>query len=102
MLTFVQVLKQPEDLDAGLLGGLNLQVSGDGRFLYLTARRDSTVTVFERDPDNGELDYVEQLAEFAGERPGSGYSFNLYGASSMVLLPDSQHMHVTGIQTIFW
>ena len=64
--------------------GLNMvtsvEVSQDGRFLYASAWRAATITVFERDADSGELTEVQKLVD----------AENLQGATALRLSPDGR------------
>jgi 6-phosphogluconolactonase (cycloisomerase 2 family) len=58
----------------------SVEVSQDGRFLYASAWRAATITVFERNPDSGELTEVQKLVD----------AENLQGATALRLSPDGR------------
>ena len=95
-LTFLQSLAQGVDVNKGLLGGQNMRIDTGGRHLYLCARRDGTITLFERDEKSGRLTFSDQLAGHAGERPDQSGLFDLYGAHGLALSPDGRHVYVSG------
>lgn len=89
-LTFVQVLEDDVDvINNGLLGAHIVVVSPDNRHVYVASRRGDTVTVFERNPDTGNLTFLDQLRGKIGNTAS-----NLDGAHGLAISPDGQHVYI--------
>jgi 6-phosphogluconolactonase (cycloisomerase 2 family) len=69
----------------GLAGANSVKVSADGKFVYVTAGSGDTLTVFERTPADGKLQFAEVLRGLPGlESPSSiveGYNGIVYVGS---------------------
>ena len=66
-------------------------VSPDDRHVYVAARRNDSVSVFERDMVTGRLTFDERLRSRVGDSP----DLNLNGAHGLAISPDGQHIYVT-------
>lgn len=80
----------------GLDATNSLALSPDGRFLYASSRNSSTVTVFRRDSDSGE---IRQLAGSRGcisgvGLPGCGVARGLNGPDVVTVSPDGLSVYL--------
>lgn len=83
-------LRQVAQASGDNLQGVDrVAVSPDGRFLYAATWRADTISVWERDPDSGELSHVQDLT--AGD--------NLDGAVALRLSPDGGHAVATAFNS---
>ena len=74
----------------GLAAAAAVALSGDGSSVYVAGELDDAVAAFLRDPDSGELDFVEL------ERDGVGGVNGLGGARDLAVSPDGAHLYVAG------
>jgi 6-phosphogluconolactonase (cycloisomerase 2 family) len=74
----------------GLAGASAVAVSPDDRYVYVGAYSDAAVAVFERDTDDGRLDFVQVL------RNGSNGVDGLDGVSAVELSPDGRSLYAAG------
>jgi 6-phosphogluconolactonase (cycloisomerase 2 family) len=72
-------------------GARSAAVSPDGDYVYVAARDDDALAVFERDAGSGALSYVEMIKD--GVSPVDG----LDGANSVAVSPDGQHIYVASV-----
>jgi 6-phosphogluconolactonase (cycloisomerase 2 family) len=86
-LTFVEVLFDGVAGVDGLEGANTVAVSPDGLHVYAAALFDEALSVFSRDPESGELTFVEALFEGVGGVEG------LSGLSSLALTADGRHLY---------
>ena len=70
----------------GFQGGNHLAISPDGRNVYATATRSSSVACFRRDTKTGKLSYLETV------RDGSENAEN--GAAGVAVSPDGRFVYV--------
>ena len=89
-LTFVEVLRDDVNGVDGLGAVVSLRVSPNGEHLYAAGANDDAVAVFVRDPNSGQLTFVEALKDDENEVDG------LDGASSVVLSRDGGYVYVAG------
>ncbi len=89
-LTFVQLLKDGEAGLDSLKVAHSLDISPDGRHVYVTAAWDHAITVFDRDPITGELTAVQVLRDDQDGVDG------LYVVYSVIVSPDGNHVYVAG------
>lgn len=89
-LTFRQVLRDNTDGVDGLDGVRALVVAPDGNHLYAAGYRDDAVAVFSRNPDTGELTFVER------QRDNLNGVDALNGARAVVVTPDNSYLYVVG------
>jgi len=91
-LTFAQVLERGVDgVSNDLLGVHVVIVSPDNQHVYVAARRNDSVSVFDRNPDTGMLTFIERLQSRVGDSP----AINLGGAHGLAISPDGQYIYVT-------
>jgi 6-phosphogluconolactonase (cycloisomerase 2 family) len=88
-LRMVDLERDGEGVDA-LDGPESLAISPDGGLLYVAARFDNALVVFERDPASGALRPAEEQQENVGAVVG------LAGASSVAATPDGANVYVAG------
>lgn len=89
-VSFVQAVFDGVDGVVGLRRAVGIEVSPDGRHVYVTTAP-SAVVVFERDAATGELAFVE--AELNGVDGVSGIGFAVWAQVS----PDGKHLYVAGV-----
>jgi len=89
-LTFSQVVRDNTDGVDGLDGVRALTVSADGLHLYAASRSDSSVAVFSRNSETGELAFVEN------QRDGTNGVDGLHGARAVALSADGSHLYAAG------
>lgn len=63
---FVQRLVSGSGGVAGLQGAADVELSPDGRFVYVAAASSHAIAVFSRDADSGALSFVERIADGLG------------------------------------
>ncbi len=51
------------NLVSGLGGASSVEISPDGRHVYVTGETDNSIAVFSRDSDTGELTFVDKLVD---------------------------------------
>jgi 6-phosphogluconolactonase (cycloisomerase 2 family) len=76
------------DLD----GATDVDVSADGRFVYVTSFRGDAITAFARDAATGALTELGCLAQ--GGKDGCTAARGLDGAYDLALSPDGRHVYV--------
>jgi 6-phosphogluconolactonase (cycloisomerase 2 family) len=90
-LTFVEMRRDGVAGVDGLESTYSVAVSPDGHHVYATGSiSDNAVAVFSRDRSTGELTFVEM------EQDGVGGVNGLYGATSVSVSPDGDHVYVAG------
>jgi 6-phosphogluconolactonase (cycloisomerase 2 family) len=87
----LQVLKDNVDGVDGLWGAQSVVVSPDGDHVYVASCYDSALAVFQRDPIEGTLTYVERHADGLGGVDG------LSGALAVAISFDGAHIYSAGI-----
>lgn len=98
-LHFSQVMEAGTNNEHGLVGISGLTVSPDGLNVYAASwgtdlGLDSTVAVFSRNPDTGELGFVETHAnktQAGGDVPG------MWGALAVKVSPDGGNVYVSAL-----
>src|SRR5690606_15235473 len=63
---FVQRLASGSGGVAGLQGAADVIVSGDGRFVFAAGAGSHAIAVFSRNPQSGQLAFVERVADGLG------------------------------------
>jgi 6-phosphogluconolactonase (cycloisomerase 2 family) len=81
-LSLVQEVVDPKDFN----GANQLDVSPDGRNLYVAGTKSRTVACFKRDPSTGRVEFLEALPD--GGDGGEN------GAASVSVSPDGRFVHV--------
>ncbi|HEX6131083.1 MAG TPA: beta-propeller fold lactonase family protein, partial [Actinomycetota bacterium] len=76
----------------GLINATTVELSPDGKHVYVASEGSDAVAVFARDAGSGELTFVE--AEF----DGMGGVDGLDGAVSVVVSPDGDHVYVGSLE----
>lgn len=92
-LSFVEVQREGVDGVSGLgTPGVGVALSPNGLSVYVVASgRTDSVIVFERDPSDGTLSFVET------EKDGVNGVEGLNGAFGTAVSPDGRHVYVNGI-----
>ncbi len=97
-LTFVEARKNGVGGVAGLAGASWVDVSSDGRHVYVTGEDEDALAVFERDPQSGALTFLTAL------RNGRDGIEMLEQPSWALLSPDGRHLYASsrsGVVTVF-
>jgi 6-phosphogluconolactonase (cycloisomerase 2 family) len=82
---------------ASLDGARDIEISADGRFLYVAAQSADAITVLEREPVSGDLGFVQaQVDEAADPQAAGGTVRGLKGTSAIALSPDGAHLYGLG------
>ena len=89
-LTFVQVRKDGVDGVEGIDGAASVNVSPDGKHLYVAGSNDDAVAVFRRDSTTGFLSYVE------AQRDGVDGVYGLDSVRSVMVDPDGNYLYAAG------
>ena len=89
-LTWMEVHRDGVDGVDGLDGANSVTVSPDGSHLFTVGYNDDAVAVFRRNPDTGELTFVEVSKDTDVGVDG------LNGAWSVTVSPDAHHVYVAG------
>ncbi|MFC1563744.1 beta-propeller fold lactonase family protein [candidate division KSB1 bacterium] len=97
-LTFVDSLGS-SGVGSSLLDKVSIiDFSPDGAHLYAVGRDSSSIVVFERDPSNGMLKYIEHNKD--GQDDGFGNTIDGLGAignaTSVAVSPDGKNVYATG------
>jgi 6-phosphogluconolactonase (cycloisomerase 2 family) len=87
-LTFLVAQSYNDSQPDSLEGPTSATVSPDGRHVYTTAADDDALSVFRRDPETGELAFI-QAHKDSGD-------LGLDGAESAVVSPDGKHVYAVG------
>ncbi|MEM9293474.1 MAG: Ig-like domain-containing protein [Acidobacteriota bacterium] len=89
-VTFVESFEDDVDGIDGLADPGELVLSPDGRHLYISARGDFSVALYDRDTATGQLTFVEALFDDTAPIP----SVTLEGADALAFSPDGLHLYV--------
>jgi len=89
-LTFVGFVQDGVGGVNGVNGPREVTVSPDGKHVYAAAMNDHAVAVFSRNPSTGALTFVEY------QKDGFGGVDGLYGAISVTVSPDGNHVYAAG------
>ncbi len=92
-LGFVQMIQDESGDVTEMNYPLALNVSPNGKHVYVTSFGDQALNVFERDLVSGELEFVEFFKE------GSGGVSGLISAYAPYVTPDGNHVYVTGLDS---
>ncbi len=91
-LTFIEKKTDETDGITSLGGARSLAVSPDGRYLYVSAYTDNSITVFGIDSSSGSLTYLMSAQDDDGLVDG------LQGVSGMEADPLSRHLYAAGMK----
>ena len=89
-LTFVQSLRNGENEIIGLGGAYDVEVSPDGKHLFVTGSTDHSLVVFSRNNTDGSLILIQHIEDNVAGVDG------LRGAYSIGMSPDGNTLYVTG------
>jgi 6-phosphogluconolactonase (cycloisomerase 2 family) len=82
---------------ASLDGARDIELSADGRFLYVAAQGADAITVLEREPLSGDLSFVQaQVNDATDPQAVGGAVRGLQGTSAIALSPDGAHLYGVG------
>jgi 6-phosphogluconolactonase (cycloisomerase 2 family) len=76
----------------GLAGASSVAVSPDGEHVYATGRFDDALAVFDRNPANGRLTFLDVEIDGAGGVDG------LAAATWVAVSPDGEHVYAAGVE----
>jgi 6-phosphogluconolactonase (cycloisomerase 2 family) len=93
-LNYTAVLRNGVNGVSGLDGANDIAISSDGKFVYVSAGADGSVTVFARDTA-GVLTFVQSLAEGGADDAGNVIG-GVQEASSVAISADGSRVYVTG------
>lgn len=83
--------------DARLDGARDIELSADGRFLYVAAQNSNAITVLARDGVSGDLGFVQAQVDAQADPLASGGTVRgLQGAIALALAPDGAHLYALG------
>ena len=83
--------------DARLDAARDIELSADGRFLYVAAQGSNGLTVLARDVTTGDLSFVQAQVEAQVDVQAVGGTVRgLQGASALALSPGGTHVYVVG------
>jgi trimeric autotransporter adhesin len=88
-LTFLTLQQDDINNVDGLATATGVAVSFDNRFIYVAGKDDDAIAVFTRDPEQGEIAYLDNYQN-GGEQNITGLS----GAYSITISPDNNHLYV--------
>ncbi|WP_413283683.1 tandem-95 repeat protein [Vibrio sp. MA40-2] len=91
VLTYIEKKTDEVDGISTLGGARSLAISPDGRYLYVSAFTDNSITVFAIDSSSGSLTYLTSVRDNVDSING------LAGASGMEVDPLSRHLYVAGM-----
>ena len=74
----------------GLEGATDLQISGNGEHLYVTAETENSITAFQRDVNTGILTFQQIQVDGEGEANG------IAGANSVIVSQDGRYIYASG------
>ena len=88
-LFFFQVISDTGSVINGLDRPRSLAISPDGEHVYVASLDADTLTVYDRDPNTGNLSFVEIHQDQFG-------IFGLDGAHAVAVSPDGKHVYAAG------
>lgn len=91
VLGFVEVRESPAVGIDHLDGATDVEVSPDGRHVYVAGRNDDAIAVFSRNATSGSLGFL------GGPRDGVGGVDGLDGATSLAVSADGRHVYAAGL-----
>lgn len=90
-LAYLQTLRDGVDGVDGLRGAHGLDISSDGKHLYVVGRHDDGIAVFNRDVSTGLLTYLEI------HKDGIDGVDGLDGSVNVIVSPDGNNVYGTGV-----
>jgi len=88
-LTFMGRVQNRENGVEGMVSPFGIAISPDGAQLYVSGDEAKTVVALNRDPDSGNISYLETVDAFGD------YSGNLTGMKGIAISPDGQSVYAT-------
>ena len=100
-LSFVELQENDVAGVDGLDGVQGIAIAPDGRYLYVTGQRDSTLVLFARDATTGSLRFIEQHKQGVSGVDGLGGAMDVAVSSGgdHVYVVDWDHVAVFGVDT---
>lgn len=95
-LTRIDLEVDDDELLDGLGGCPDIAIAPDGRFLYVAGRFDDALALFARDPDTGQLTYLDV---FGTEELPEGQRDGLLAPVSVELSPDGRFLYVAAFSS---
>lgn len=89
-LTQIEIKRNGEDGIEGLAGTKSLAIDSAGKYLYALGYDDNALVVFKREPNTGQLTFVER--HINGENSVDG----LANPHSLIISPDNKYIYVRG------
>jgi len=86
-LTFIEIEKEGSTVIGGMYGTRDIVISPDGLHLYVCSRYDDAVTVFRRDPSNGNISLVEIVKDQTAN------TYGLEGAESITMSTNGAYVY---------
>jgi 6-phosphogluconolactonase (cycloisomerase 2 family) len=89
-LTFIQIVTDSGPVANGLDGARSVGVSPDGKHVYVASSDADTLTVYDRNPNTGNLTFVEI------HQDDTSGAFGLDGAHAVAVSPDGLFVYASG------
>ena len=89
-LASLQILVEGIDGTGGIRNARDVEISADGRFIYVAGADSDALALFERNPDTGDFEFV---AFYQDGQPGVE---GLGGVSRILLGPGDAHLYAAG------
>ena len=89
-LSYMEVHIDEQGPVTGLQGAYGIEVSSDGKNVYVASQDDNSVTVFERFTGTGELTYINTYIDSQNGVTG------ISGATTVCVSPDGAYVYVNG------
>jgi 6-phosphogluconolactonase (cycloisomerase 2 family) len=93
LVSFVQANRDGVGGADGLRVATSVAMAGDGRHLYVAGRGDDALAAFARDPDSGEVDFLQLVR---GSEGGPLRPEDLASPRSVAVSPDGRHVYAGG------